>query len=830
MLSRGYENGKIFFEEDKEFKPKLYLPTNDPSAKYRSLDGKPLSFIQPGNISDVQNYLERYKNVGNFEYYGFENWISNYIIEKYPGKIEYDYSLINLAFFDIETEIISGFPDPQDPDEEILLVTFYNKGFYEIFSTEKYGKYQVKRDDVRLHTFNSEKDMLNDVVDYFVKNNFDVISGWNSQYFDIPFLINRMFRVIGRERTLKLSPFNLIHEITIPTAKGEIKSYKIVGINHIDYLDAFRKFSQVQVENYKLDTVGHQELGMKKLDYSVYENLAELYKNDWNLFCDYNIRDNEILVGLEKKRKIIELITNLALDSKVNMLDTFKQTVSWDARIYDHLLSKNIIVPSKQKHRDSRLVPGGFVRDVIPGKNDWIVTLDLDSLYPHLIMMFNISPETIRKSYDISVEDLYNKKPIPFEDTLKKENLSLTGNGVTYTKDFRGFLPELMDSLYSERKSIKKEMLKKKAYLEENRDKLSKEEIQKLENEISSLDMFQLVKKICLNSAYGTLAQIGFRFFKWELASSITLSGQVVIQWAIRKFNEYFNRLLKTENVDYVLAADTDSVHLKIKPIVDKYLASKPNASRDDIVNFIIKIMNEKIQPFIDGFYNELNDYMNAYEMRMHMKIENVISSGVTLAKKKYIYNVLDSEGVRYEEPKLKVMGLELVKSNTPAFCREKMKTVCKIVLEKTQDELLDFIEQTREEFMKLPFEDIAYPQGVNHISKYTDANGNYESGTQIYARGAIVYNKLIKERKLDNKFETIGDGDKIKYCYLKFPNPIFENIISVPFTLPKELGLHEYIDYPTQFTKTFLNAVSRITDAVGWEIERKNSLEDFFN
>lgn len=831
ILLRGYDdNNKMFFKKIEDFDPKIYLPSKSGNSKFKTLDGKPLDPYQTGSISEISEFLNKFKKVNNFDYFGMENWIINFSVDYFPNKIEYDYNLIRWAFFDIETTCEDGFPNVEIANEEILIVSFFYDNMYHIFSTKKYGEFKPEKDNINSFTYDTEEEMLKGVIDFWSKHSFDIVSGWNSDFFDIPYLVNRIEKILGKDWVKKLSPWGLVKKITIPTLKGDLDSYEIVGVNHIDYLAAFKKFSLVQAENYKLDTIGNLELGMKKLDYSEFESMRELYRQDFQKFGNYNLRDNEILVGLEKKRKILELITSLALNSKVNLIDTFKQTVMWDSIFYNYLLERGIVVPKKERHSRDQAIPGGFVKDVKPGMYDWIMSFDLDSLYPHLMMQYNISPETMVNVNEVDIQDLIQEKQLEILHECHKNNLTLAGNGVTFTNKFRGFIPELMDVMYQERKAFKDKMLEVKKYLEANRESLSKEEIERLSNEVSRLNMYQNVRKIQLNSAYGSLAQVGFRFFMYELASAITLSGQLTIQFIEKRLNKILNKWFNTTDVDYLLAADTDSIHLDMHRLVDSFIQKKPDASKDEITDFLMKVANNKIQPELEKIFVDLREYMNAYEQKMRMKLENVVERGIYLAKKKYIYSVLDSEGVRYEKPSLKIMGLELVKSNTPAFCRKKMKEACNVIINKSQADIIKYIDETKAEFMALPFEDIAYPQGVNHISKYTDKSGHYVSGTQIYARGAIVYNKLLKQKGLEKKYESIGDGDKIKYCYLKMPNPIGENIISVPFALPKEFELHEFIDYETQFEKTFMNPVKRITDAVGWETEEKDSLESFFN
>ena len=827
ILCRGYkENGDQFFSKE-EYKPRIFLPSSNQNSEYQSIYGTPCEEFFPGTIEDTKSYLDRYRNVQNFTYYGMENPILNFTAEKFKGKLDVKMSQIKIGFFDIETESGNGFPDIDLANEEVLIVSFYVSGVYHIFSSEKYGVYKAKQENVISQTYRTEKEMLLAVVLFFEKQKFDLISGWNSEYFDIPFLVNRMKKVIGNDWVKRLSPWGIVKGKTVPTKWGDVKSYDIVGVNHIDYLDAFKKFGFEQVENYKLDTVGREILGVAKLDYSEYGTLHQLYLSNWELYCDYNLRDNEILALLEKKKKIFNLIFALALNAKVNLIDVFKQTVLWDSIFYNHLLEKKMIVPKKEPHNFTGKIPGGFVKESRPDYYRWIVSYDLDSLYPHLIMMYNISPETFVGMVDVDLEDLVAKRDCSAIQYAKENNFAIAANGALFRKDIKGFIPELMEMMYEERKDLKRQMLDKKKWLEENKKNLSDKEVEDAEDEITMLNVYQNVRKISLNSAYGSLAQIGFRFFKPELASAITMSGQLSIRWSERKFNELLRKAFK-DNDDYVLATDTDSSHVSFDKLVNQYLSKKPNATKIDIVNFLDKFSEEKISPYIKSFYSELGEYVNCYKQAMRMKREAIVEAGIYLAKKKYIYNVWDLEGVRFSEPKLKVTGVELVRSNTPNFCKEKMTEACKIFLEKTQEDLITYIDGVRTEFNGLGFDEVAQPTGVNDVTKYTN-KGTYVKGTPIHVRAAILYNESIKKANLDKIYEKIKDGDKLKFCYLKMPNPTFENVIGAPYGLPKEFGLEEYIDYSTQFEKTFMSAVNRIAEARGWDLDKKDTLEDFF-
>ena len=337
-----------------------------------------------------------------------------------------------------------------------------------------------------------------------------------------------------------------------------------------------------------------------------------------------------------------------------------------------------------------------------------------------------------------------------------------------------------------------------------------------------------MAKKIALNSAYGAVGNQYFRYYKVENAEAITLSGQVSIRWIENKVNGYLNKLLSTEEIDYVVASDTDSIYINFGPLVDKFFSHKTD-DKAKVVTILDQICQDKLEPFIEQSYEELASYVNAYDQKMQMKRENIADRGIWTAKKRYILNVWDSEGVRYEDPKLKIMGIEAVKSSTPAPCRTMIKDALKLMMSGTEEDVIDFIDKSRDKFKKLPPEEIAFPRTVNNVDKYRAHSTIYDKGTPIHARGALLFNHYIKEKKLDNKYSLINNGEKIKFCYLKKANPIRENVISFISDFPRELGLDKYIDYELQFQKAFLEPVKVILDAIGWNVEKTVNLELFF-
>jgi DNA polymerase elongation subunit (family B) len=560
-------------------------------------------------------------------------------------------------------------------------------------------------------------------------------------------------------------------------------------------------------------------LGQKKLDHSEYDTFKEFYTKDWQKFVEYNIVDVELVDRLEDKMKLIELCITMAYDSKGNYNDVFFQVRTWDSIIYNYLKEKNIVIPFKKETKKDSKFAGAFVKEPIPGKYDWVVNFDLNSLYPHLLMMYNISPETLveQRHPTASVERILNKS-IDFSDY---KDYAVCANGSMYRKDVRGFLPELMEQMYRDRVIYKKKMLEAKQQYEKTPTK-------ELEKEIARCNNIQMAKKISLNSAYGAVGNEYFRYFKLANAEAVTLSGQVSIRWIENKLNQYMNRILKTDGEDYVIAVDTDSVYLNMGPLVETVYKGREKTT-EGIVSFLDKVCQVELEKYIESCYQELADYVNAYEQKMQMKRENIADRGIWTAKKRYILNVWDSEGVRYETPKLKMMGIEAVKSSTPAPCRVKIKEALNIIMNKTEDDLISFVETFKKEFYKLPPEDISFPRSVNELTKYRSVSTIYQKGTPIHTRGSLLYNHYIKDKSLDSKYPLINNGEKIKYVYLKTPNIIHENVISFIQQFPKELGLGKYVDYELQFDKSFIEPLKSILNCIGWNVEKTNTLESLF-
>ena len=818
FLVRGYENGRHFATREK-FYPTLFVPSKKKS-KYKTLEGEYVEPVEPGTVRESREFIKRYDGVEGFKVYGNERFIYQYISEKYPeDEIKFDTSKIKITTIDIEVKSENGFPDVESAAEEILLITLQDYNTKQI-RTWGLGTFNNKQDNVIYKSFKTEYELLSSFINWWMieDNTPEVITGWNSTLYDIPYLCRRLDRILGEKLMRRMSPWGLVSEREIHIMGRKNITYDIGGVTQLDYLDLYKKFTYKAQESYRLDYIASVELGQKKLDHSEFDTFKDFYTKGWQKFVEYNIIDVELVDRMEDKMKLIELAIVMAYDAKANYADVFSQVRMWDTIIYNYLKKKNIVIPPKERSDKDAKYAGAYVKEPIPGKYDWVVSFDLNSLYPHLIMQYNISPETIRETRhpSASVEGLLNQE-------IKIDgDYAVCANGAQYRKDVRGFLPELMEKIYKDRTIYKKKMLSAKQDYEKKKTKT-------LEKEIARCNNIQMARKIQLNSAYGAIGNQYFRYYKLANAEAITLSGQVSIRWIENKMNTHINKILKTDGEDYVIASDTDSIYLNLGPLVEAVYKGREKTN-EGVVTFLNKVCETQFEPFIESSYEALAKYVSAYDNKMVMKRENIAERGIWTAKKRYILNVWDSEGVRYEEPKLKMMGIEAVKSSTPAPCRTMIKDGLKIMMNGTEDEVIDYIDKCRKEFKTLEPEDIAFPRTASDVRKYSASSTIYAKGTPIHIRGALLFNHYIKQKKLTNKYSLIGNGEKVKFLYLKKPNIIQENVVSFIQDFPHELGLDKYIDYDLQFEKSFVEPLKAILDAIGWNVEKTVNLELFFS
>jgi DNA polymerase elongation subunit (family B) len=823
LLYRGIENGNRVSRKVK-YKPTLYVATSKPTD-WKALDGTPVAPVtQFESMRDAKDWISLNKEVSGRKIYGNNRYISTFINEKFPGDIEFDRNAINVTTIDIEVASDDGFPEPDVASKEVTAICIKNNidNTYYVWALRDYDVNQsiMQTNRVVYKKCDTEGQLLLDFITHWSSPTHcpDVVTGWNSRFFDIPYLVNRINNLLGSDWVKKLSPWGLIDSRDVTIMARKQTAYEIAGISQLDYMELFKKFgySYGAQESYSLNHISHVVLGEKKLSYEEHSSLFSLYLNDHQKFIDYNIKDVELVDRIEDKLGLITLALTMAYRGGVNYGDTFGTTAIWDSIIYRDLSTQKIAVPF-QEDKVKTPYPGGYVKDPQVGINDWVVSFDLNSLYPSLIMQYNMSPETIASGElsDYDVDSILKNHTI-----VNNRGKAVSANGQYFNIDKKGILPKIIEQMYGERVQIKKAMIKAQKELQKV-DKNDKQEVYRIERDIAINENRQMSIKILLNSLYGALGNKYFRFFDQRIAEGITLSGQLTIRWAEEAINTYLNKVLKT-NKDYVLAIDTDSVYVCLNDLVKAVNPSNP-------IDFLDTVCREKLEPVLEEAYKKLYGIMGGIENKMVMGREVIADRGLWTAKKRYILNVHDNEGVRYAEPKLKIMGIEAIKSSTPAPCREALKEIFKVIMHSSESDVQKSIEHFRQYFRTLEPNDIAFPRGITNLTSFQDRNTIYRKGTPIHARGGILYNKLIDDLSLGKRYNKINNGEKIKFIYLRTPNPIKENVISFLDYLPTEFGLNKYIDHETQFQKTFLDPIEPILDAIGWSSKEVSTLDEFF-
>lgn len=820
IFLREIDNG-VHREYKLDYSPSLFL-NGSQNSKYKTIDGIPMDKMRFDSIQDAKDFKEKYKDIDNMKIFGYDKFAYTYISDEYQESIDYDFSQLNICTLDIEVECEYGFPEPKLARERVNAITMKMGKHYIVLGL---GDWENKENNkyIRYEKLSSEQALLRRFIDIWERSNIDIVTGWNVNQFDMTYLVNRIEKLFDTNEVRRLSPWKMFHRMEKVIAGREITQVSITGVSIIDYLDLYRKFTYVNRESYSLDHIANVELNERKLDHSEFDQMHLFYKLNYQKYIDYNIKDVALVDRLEDKLKLMELLVTIAYQSKVNFEDVFSPIKVWDSLVFSELKNNNIVVPNKTKSEKTESFAGAYVGDPVVGLHDWVVSFDLNSLYPHLIMQYNISPDTIvdNKFIDCSPDEILDDT-IDMSD-IKNSDYCVSPNGYFYNKNKKGFLPKLMQQMYDDRVTYKKEMIETKK--KKIRGEGSPEELDK---KISQLDNKQMAAKILLNSAYGALGNQYFRYFDIRQATSITSAGRLSIRWIEKKINDYFNNILKPEEYKkYVIASDTDSVYVVLGDLVDKVFGD--NVDESKVVDFLDKVAEEKLEPFIDECYQELAELMNAYDQKMFMKREVIASKGIWTAKKRYILNVHDNEGVRYKKPELKIMGLEAVRSSTPQSCREKIRETLSIIMNYDNDRLMEFVKDFEKEFKTYPVDKISFPRGVNGLEKYADSADVYKKGTPIHVKGVLFYNKLIEDKDLNLVYPKIRNGDKIKFVYLKNPNPLRNNTIAMISSLPKEFALEKYIDYNTQFEKAYKEPIKTITDCIGWELVKTYTISDFF-
>ena len=814
LLVCGYMDGKRY-KDRVPYKPYLFVPSKNDS-EYKSLEGLALQKIEFDSMSEAKDFNKNYSNVSNFDIYGLDKFQYVYLNDKFSGELDYDPTLIKVWNLDIETgRTAEGrYADCQLANGPITCIGVGIGKKRIAFATKQYsGK--------RKCTFikcKDEEDLLRKFINFISNDEYrpDVITGWNIEFYDIPFIVNRIKNILGGDEYKKLSPWNMVNDRIVEAYGKDLVTYSPVGISILDYYQLYRKFTQNQQESYTLDHIAFVETGKRKLDYSEVENLDELYEKDFDKFIDYNLTDIDRVADIDEKKKLLDIVYAMAYDAKVNFNDTMGSVHYWDILIHNFLMQEKVCVPP-YKRMAAKSIVGGYVKDPQIGQHLWPVSFDFTSLYPKLIETFNISPETLLAFHDWDINKV--DEILEKESSEKSFEGSVCANGAVFRKDKIGVFPRLMALQFDKRTVYKKKMIQAEKDYERTKDP----EFEKAKDKYYNA---QWSKKIQLNSLFGSLVNQGCRYYDWRLGEAITASGQLASRWVAKKLNGYLNKLLKTNEVDYVIAIDTDSVIVRMDDVVKKY---KPKAEKAEIIDYLDKVSKKEIEVKIASWCEELTKIMNTFQNKLHMKREVIADKAIWIAKKRYIMNVWDKEEVRYHEPELKMMGIEAVRSSTPAICKNAIKETLKIIMSKSEDDVINYISDFKSKFEKLEFDAIAFPRGVSDVEKYQDNNSIYKKGAPIHVRASLVYNHLLSEKQLDKKFTKIQSKDKIKFCYLKLPNLCHSNVIAAPKILPKQLDLDKYIDFDVQFEKTFLDPISNILEVIGWKTEHTSSLDGLF-
>ena len=815
LLVRGVLGGKDYTEK-LDFGPTMYVLTQKES-EYKTLQGQNLKPIKFNTISEARKFKKEVETE-NSPIFGLERFHYQFIGQEYPNQIDWSKDYIKIFTLDIETTCENGFPDVENPQEELICITIKNQSNKKII-TWGVGDFYHDRDDVTYVKCKTENELLMQFMMFWTKNYPDIITGWNTKFFDLPYLMNRIRLLHGDKVISRMSPWKLIERKEIEVRGKPMTVYDLFGITMLDYLDLYKWFIPTRQESYKLDYIGEIELGQNKNE-NPFDTFKEFYEKDFQKFVDYNIQDVELVDALEDKLGLIDLSLTVAYESKVNYDDIFSQVRVWDTLIANHLMKKKICVPPREDQSKETKYVGAYVKEPKPGLYKWVVSFDINSLYPHIIVQYNISPEKIigSNTSGISVDKML-KGSTPL-DYLATEGACITPNGAKFKTDSQGFLPEMMETMYQERVIFKKRMLDAKKKKEKTGDA-------SLDKEISRCHNIQWARKIALNSAYGAVGNQYFRYYDVRQASGITTAGQFIIRFIENKMNEYLNNVMQTQGkTDYVVASDTDSIYVILDKLVEKTCQGKTD---DQIANFLGKVCDTKLEPYIEKCFKELAEYTNAYKNAMVMKREVISNKAIWVAKKRYMMNVLDEEGVRLAKPKLKIMGIEAVKSSTPQVCRGKIKEAINLIMTKDETALQQFIKEFKKEYFTLSAEQISFPRSCNNLKKYRSSKDIFIKGSPIHVKGALIYNYQIQRMKLQNKYPYIQEGDKIKFVKLLEQNPFRFDVISYVTKLPTEFKLQKCIDYEIQFQKTFLDPMRFILESIGWSAEKQATLEDFF-
>lgn len=862
-----------------DFQPVTFTPCLPSYATddWKTLDGTPLKARRHKNIGVYQNYVRSSREEGR-PVYGVISPVQQFMAECVNESCGLSLDELRVVYLDIEVGSSGGFAPPENPFQPIIAITALVWGTYYVWGC---GEYTPDRPDVQYIPCNDEADLLSKFILWWCEDYPDIITGWNVQSYDIPYILNRIELLSERGEFHSpelnprvLSPWRSISQRHVTLMGRDTVVSELSGVAVLDYLELYRKFSLTQRESYRLDAIAEEELGKKKVSYDEYGSLQRLADENYQKFITYNLTDVELVWQLNNKLHHLDLAVKIAYGARVNFVDVHKQVRLWDAMMYLDLHQQKIAVPEKLSSAKAVEFVGAYVKDPIVGKHEWVVSFDVNSLYPSIMRQWNISPdrhltvewlttrlediETLPRAFDYTETDppVEQCTPRAWRDTVAAQDVAvvawalrrligylehtsidqmldelratanpwpwldvlsvcITPNGQAFRSDVGGFLPNILARLYSERKKAKQQEteFKKKAM-----QATDPEEKLRYEQNAVSWGLQQNTRKINLNSCYGALGSEHHRFFDARHAEAVTSTGQVIIRHLAHRVNTFLNTQFGTAT-DYILASDTDSIYVKLAPLVK-------NTPSSQIVDLIDRFCETQLQPVIDQTFRDLHMQFHTLENVMAMKREAIAEHGVWTAKKRYLLWVHDVEGVRYTPPKLKMTGIEAVRSSTPKYARTVIRKCLEYFIQNDRDQFYALLEEARTGFETRPFEDIASPRSVNGMDTYNPGTESFLPGTPIHVKGAFTYNRHLEKTQLTAKYPQIRNSEKIRFCYLKPQNPLGSTVIAAPNTLPPEWKLEKYLDRDLQFEKTVLSPLEHVIQTAGWSIQPMTTLD----
>ncbi len=805
------------------FKPKLYTPCN--MGEFIGLDGVKLKEHKFETIRDYNKFLRDYKGLENFSIYGEINPEYQFIQRNWVDDIKFDKKLINIAYFDIEVSPLSqstidkkGALDTTNTPFPIVSIALYHSinDTMVVFGLKEYDIDKSPHKDkfkIIYKRFGNETELLKSFMNHITNENFrpDIFVGWNSTMYDIPYIINRYKRVGGDKFKNALSPFEQVTQYTAKKKKfgkwEEYEAFDIKGITHIDGIDAYQVFGgRPQQSSYALNHIGEEEVNQKKLEYNESKHILETFWDNHQVYIDYNIQDTYLVKLIDDKVRFTDRIIQTAFKSRCNFSDVLGTTKQWDIILYNYITSKGMIIPPLVE-REKIPYSGGFVRNSLVGSQKWVTTFDFKSMYPYILMVFNMSPETILKEF--------------------KDGCITTPNRLFFKNDVIGVIPSMINDLLQDREKFKK--LAKEYY--------DNKELHEY------YDVNQYVIKILLNSLYGALGNRFFRYYTTELAEGVTKTGQYLIKRMADCLNKCLNQINKTtgqeyttvnieefeqsdDAEDFVVMGDTDSCAISF----EKYVKENcQNMTDRQVIDKILELYTNIIDPAIENELNMVYDEFNITNKSLKLQLESISKQAIYLVKKHYIGHILYEDGKYFldeEEPKLKIKGVEGVKSSTPKFFRQKLKEFYKIAVLKDEKYFREFMENTLKSYRTQEVMTGCKPIKASNLDKWKCDKNIYISGTGEQAKACLIYNHFLKMYKLENTYDLIKDGDSVHLLKLTQPNPLRTSCIAIPNGhIPKEFKLDNYVGDMIHYEKYFLKPVSNISKILKWNANKRKVL-----